>query len=228
MGFNIEEFRTNIATEGYIDNNNFEVLISTPPALLNSSLNNQGTTRQINNIANNMRFRIDSVRAPGINLQTAQVSRYGIGSVQNMPINAQFQDAYISILIDEFGELWQFWHNWLNLIFGFNGQEAAQSGSANEFPSYQASYKDEYSTTVMIIVYDHFGNAIQKINLLQCFPTSLREIPFAWGEAQLIKLNIALSYTSYALVGSSLEPHGPPPPRTRARSYRDVTREISP
>lgn len=228
MGFNIEQFRQNIAAEGYIDNNNFEVLISTPPALLNSSLNNQGTSRQISNIANNMRFRIDSVRAPGINLQTAQVSRYGIGPVQNMPINAQFQECYISILIDEFGELWQYWHNWLNLIFGFNGQEAAQGATSNQFPTYQTAYKDDYSTTVMIIVYDHFGNAIQKINLLECFPTSIREVPLAWGEAQLIKLNIALSYTSYTMVGSAIEHPQPPQPKRPARSYRDLQQQIRP
>lgn len=205
MAFNIEQFRQNIAAEGYLHNNNFEVLIATPPALLSSSLNNQGTARRIVNIANNMRFRIDQVRAPGINIQTTQISRFGIGSVQNMPINAQFQDVNISVICDEFGEIWQYWHNWLNYIFGFNGEEGTAVGAANEFPSYQARYKDTYSTTVTIIIYDHFGNNIQRINLIECFPTSLREVPMTWGDLQLIRLNIALTYTSYSIVGSELE-----------------------
>ncbi len=228
MAFNIEDFRTNIATEGYIDNNNFEVYIVPPPALLNSSLNNQGTPRNINNILNNLRFRVDQIRAPGINIQTSQISRYGIGSVQNMPINAQFQDVHFSLILDEFAEYWQFWHNWLNIVFGFNGVEAAQAGPSNQFPSYQAEYKDNYSTTVMIVVYDHFGNSIMKINLLECFPTSLREVPLSWGESQLIRMNVALSYTSYTMVGSAVEHPVAPPPERPARAYKSISKEISP
>lgn len=204
MAFNIERFRQNIASHGYIDNNNFEVIVTTPQVLFNSALNNRASPLNANEIAKTMSMRIDQVRMPGINLQTTQVSRYGIGPIQNMPVNAQYQEVNFSILIDEFGEIWQYWYTWLNAIFGFNGTDRT-------LPTYQADYKNNYSTVVSLLLYNHLGATVQTVNLYEAFPTSIREIPMSWGDNQLIRLNIALSYTSYTLIPSGVT-HTPPTP----------------
>lgn len=204
MAFNIEQFRQNVTSHGYIDNNNFEVIVTTPQVLYNSALNNRVSPMNNNNIARTMAMRIDQVRMPGINLQTTQVSRYGIGPIQNMPINAQFQEVNFSLLIDEFGELWQYWYNWTNAIFGFNGTERT-------LPTYQTEYKNNYSTVVSLLLYNHLGTVVQTINLYEAFPTSIREVPMAWGDNQLIRLNIQLAYTSYALIPNAVK-HSPPAP----------------
>jgi len=204
MAFNIEQFRQNVTSHGYIDNNNFEVVVTTPEVLLNSSLNNRVSPMNSNEIARTMAMRIDQVRMPGINLQTTQVSRYGIGPIQNMPINAQFQEVNFSLLIDEFSELWQYWYSWSNAVFGFNGTERT-------LPTYQTEYKNKYSTVVSLLLYNHLGTVVQTINLYEAFPTSIREVPMSWGDNQLIRLNIQLAYTSYSLVSSAIK-HNPPAP----------------
>jgi hypothetical protein len=81
------------------------------------------------------------------------------------------------------------------------------SGTVNsKLPTYQLRYKEDYSTTVQIIIYDAFGNAIQRIDLYEAFPTSLREVRLAWGDSeQLLKLNIGISYTDFTMVGSTVE-----------------------
>lgn len=223
MPFNIDGFKTNLHDYGYLDNNSFDVIIKTPTILQNKLLNNQGTSQDMERIAKNLKLRVEQIRAPGINLMTSQIQRYGIGSVQNMPINAQFQDINLTLLMDHYGEIWQYWHNWLNIIFGFNGLESANGPTINSFPSYQAEYKDNYSTVVQIIVYDHFGNAIQKINLYEAFPVAMREVPLSWGDGSLMRLNISMTYTSYALVGSSVQPQPEPKPFTPFRSIRNST-----
>lgn len=223
MPFNIDGFKSNLHDYGYLDNNSFDVIIKTPNILQNKVLNNQGTDQDVERIAQNLKLRVEQIRAPGINLMTSQIQRYGIGSVQNMPINAQFQDINLTLLMDHYGEIWQYWHNWLNLTFGFNGLESANGPTINSFPSYQAEYKDNYSTVVQIIVYDHFGNAIQKINLYEAFPVAMREVPLSWGDGSLMKLNISMTYTSYALVGSSVQPQPAPQPQRPFRSIRNST-----
>ena len=223
MPFNIQGFKENLNSYGYLDNNSFDVIVKTPKILQNKVLNNQGTDQDTQRIAKNLKMRIEQIRAPGINIMTSQIQRYGIGSVQNMPINAQFQDVYLSLLMDHYGEIWQYWYNWANLVFGFNGLESANGPTINSFPSYQAEYKDDYSTVVQIIIYDHFGNSIQKINLYEAFPVSIREVPLSWGDANLMRLNVTLSYTSYALVGSSVQPQPAPQPQRPFRSVRNST-----
>jgi hypothetical protein len=220
MPFNIQAFKENVNSYGYLDNNNFEVWVQTPPILFNSSVTSGNHSSDATQIAKRMKLRIDQVRVPGINLQTAQIQRYGIGPVQNMPISAQFQDAQFSVLVDHYAEIWQYWYNWTNLIFNYNGVDSVNGPTVNSFPNYQAEYKQNYSTSIMIVNYDHFGNDIQRLTLFEAFPSSIREIPLSWGDSNLMKLNISISYTSYSITGSTVTPYSAPPPPTPIKSIR--------
>lgn len=152
-----------------------------------------------------MAFRIDQVKAPGISLITNDINRYGIGPTQKMPTSAQFQEINISMLGDRYCEFWQYWYNWTRAIFGFNG---TSNGLA---PSYATEYKQNYSTTIMIFIYDQFGNIIQKINLFEAFPTSVREVPLAWSDTNnLMKINVQIAYTEYTIEGTSVVNYSPP------------------
>ena len=205
-GFNINKFKQNVSDYGYLYNNAFEVLIATPQVIFNAILGQSSSSVPTQKIAENLKLRIDQVRAPGISLMTNDVNRYGIGATQKMPINAQFQEVNFSIIADEYGEIWQYWYQWLRAINDFGGTES-------QLPNYQLEYKDQYSTIMQIAIFDHYGNVVQKINLFEAFPTSIREVPLAWGDLQLVKLNISIAYTNYTLEGSSIQRQPVPPSR---------------
>lgn len=202
MPFNINSFRTNLRDFGYLDNNSFSVMVQTPPVLAGAFLSNQGTPRSTLNVARNMSFRIDQVRAPGISLQTVDINRYGVGPVQKQVYNAQFQEVNISVIGDHYCEFWQYWYQWERAIFQFNGTPL------NQAPNYTAEYKSNYSSTIIIFIYDHFGNIIQKINLFEAFPTSIRDFQLSWGDPNLLRINVSISYTEYTIEGSSTIPKG--------------------
>jgi len=199
MPFNINSFRTNLRDYGYLDNNSFSVMVQTPPALFNAFLGNQGTPTSMYKIAQNMEFRIDQVRVPGISLLTADVQRYGVGPIQKQPLSAQYSEINFSILCDHYCEIWQYWYNWTRTVFQYNGT------SGGFAPSYTAEYKQNYASTIVIFIYDHFGNIIQKVNFFEAYPTALREVPLGWGDPNLMKMNISMIYTEYTIEGSSLE-----------------------
>jgi hypothetical protein len=199
MAFNINSFKQNVSDYGYLYTNHFEVYIATPQTIFNSLIGDGGTPVPTQRIAENLKFRIDQVRVPGLNLMTTDVNRYGLGATQKMPINSQFQEITFSMMLDEYGEIWKYWYQWLRAINDSTGSEST-------LPTYKVEYKDRYSTVMQIVMYDHFGNAINKINLFEAFPTSIREIPLAWGDNQLIKLNVAIAYTNFTIEGSSIQP----------------------
>lgn len=199
MPFNINSLKTNIRDYGYLSNNKFAVLVQTPPILTNALLGNQGTGTSMNQIAQNMSFRIDQIRAPGISIASSDVARYGIGPTQKQPLSAQYQELFFSILCDQYSEIWQYWYNWSRLVFEYNG---TSSGSA---PSYTANYKKDYSSVVQLQIYDYFGNIIQKINTFETFPTAIREVPLSWGDGNLMKLNVAMAFTEYTIEGSTIQ-----------------------
>lgn len=200
MAFNINRFLTNIKDYGYIDNNSFEVFVQTPAILTENGgvLNNQGTPASLRKIAENMSFRIDQVRAPGISIINLDVNHYGVGPTQKKPVNAQFQETSISIIGDHYCEFWQYWYQWTRAIYQYNGTSAGQA------PTYTADYKDRYSSTISIFIYDHYGNIIQKVNLFEAFPTAIRDFPLSWGDSNLMRINVQLAYTEYTIENSTI------------------------
>jgi len=207
MPFNIVNFKTNISGGGYLTNNRFKVILTPPPILFNTAINNTGSPENIINIAKDLSFRVESIRTPGITLINADVNHYGVGPTQKQPMNAQFGDTAISIMSDGYGNIWQFWHNWIRGIFEFTGTSSARGGGpSNKIPSYTSEYKDQYSTTIQIIMYDIYGNEVQQINLFEAFPNSMREVNLNWADqGNLLRLNIGFSYTEYTIESSEVQ-----------------------
>jgi hypothetical protein len=209
MAFNIKNVKTNIEDYGYLKQNKFEVFVQSPPIFQNSpSLNNNGNVLNVNTINDMHRFRIEQVRAPGVSLLSSDVRRYSIGPNQKFPYNAQYTDTTFSVLVDKDTFIWDFWYSWVNSIFNFNGTEASGNNliSGGRIPTYTTRYKDDYSTIIMIVIYDDFGNTVKTINLYDAFPSSVKEIPLAWGDSQgLLRLAVSITYSMYTIVGSNVE-----------------------
>jgi hypothetical protein len=203
MPFNISNLVSTIENYGYLKTSNFEVYIQPPRMLFGGS---SGNSLQTNEITNMQTFRIDQVKAPGISLISADVNRYGIGPTQKQPFNAQYSEITFSILCDAEGMIWQYWHNWINAIFEYNGTENAFFGQSQKTPTYLTEYKSNYSTIMQIVMYDPSGYTVQRINLYEAFPTALREVNLAWGETDtLVKINVTIAYSEYTVVNSSAE-----------------------
>lgn len=206
MAFNIDQFKSNIQSDGYLKANQFEVIFVPPPIMYNTNINNLGTPVSTMITAANMRFRIEQVRAPGVQLFSVDYPRYGIGTTQKMPFNAQFQESTFSILCDGYGDIWQFWYNWLRAINEFSGTDSSRVGYANRIPRYTNEYKENYSTIMQLIIYDQFGNVIERINMYEAFPTAIRETQLSWADTQdLMRLSIAITYSSFTLNGTAVE-----------------------
>ena len=213
MPFNISSFKANIKDYGYLQTNKYEIYVKPPDVLLNNSIINfLGVSNNVD-IVKLIKFRTEEVYLPGISIQSADVSRYGIGPTQKFPFNAQFNEIRLTLVSDGYSQIWQFWYHWLRSVFEFSGADRLRAG--NRLPTYTAEYKNNHSSIIQIIVYDNLGNAIQKINLYEAFPTSMREIPVSWKENnELLKFSIMLTFKEFTLDGSELQPIAPLPQGT--------------
>lgn len=207
MAFNVNKVKYNTAAFGNLKQNKFEVFVQTPPMFRGKFLNVNGFETSVNSLNSVLRYRIEQVRVPGASLLSSDVRRYGIGTTQKMPYSAQFFDTTFSILVDRRTALWDFWYNWVNAIFNFNGQEPNGNNIdvGPRTPTYTTKYKEDYATTMMIVIYDDFGNRVKTINLYDAFPSSIREINLAWNDNQnLLRLSVSITYSTYTIEGSSI------------------------
>lgn len=207
MAFNIQNFKENLNSYGYIKNNKFEVFVQAPKFMIGKSLRVNNRETSVNDLNNLLRYRIEQVRVPGVNLLSTDVVRYGIGITSKTPYSAQLFDTTFSVLVDRNTDIWDFWYNWLNGIFNFNGQEPNGNNifTGGRIPTYTAEYKEEYSTTMMIVIYNDSKEIVKTINLYEAFPTSISQIALGWNETQdLMRLAISITYSNYSIVGSKL------------------------
>lgn len=208
MAFNINNIKFNTEAFGYLKRNKFEVFVQTPPMFRGKLSNINGYEINIDSLNSVLRYRIEQVKAPGASLLSSDVRRYGIGTTQKMPYTAQFFDTTLTIIVDRKTALWDFWYNWVNAIFNFNGQEPTGNNilTGPRTPTYTTKYKEDYATTMMIVIYDDFGNTVKTINLYDAFPSSVSETTLNWGDSQnLLRLSISVTYSAYSFEGSSID-----------------------
>jgi hypothetical protein len=211
MAFNLDRFKSNLDSYGYLKNNIFEVGVQTPNFMLGSVLNNNGNVSSMSNLNNVMKFRIDQTSVPGVSLLSGDHALYGVGPTQKMPYGAFFHDITFSILLDKKADLWQFWYNWVRYIFEFNGTEPNSRNfniggvdSSYRTPGFTARYKDDYSSMMQIVMYDTTGHVVQRVNLYEAFPSSVREIPLSWNDhGDLLRIAVSITYSHFSIEGSN-------------------------
>jgi len=214
MPFNISTFKTEIANYGYLQTNKYQIYITPPKIFTGSSLsvpsigaggaNILPNLVSMQDISKRLMFRADAINVPSVSLTVQDVNRYGVGIAQKQPVNATFNTLNATFISDGYGEIWQFWYQWLRTIFQFSGSDG-NAGFQNSSGNYSLQYKDDYSTTITLIIYDNYGNAVQKIDYTQAYPYAVNDIQLNWNDAnQLLKINVAIAFTDFTIQDSSV------------------------
>jgi len=195
MPFNVSTFKEQISSLGYLTPSRYELIV-TPPSVLSSY-----TLMSPSNAAQQLKFRVEAITAPSVSIQSLDINRYGVGVAQKQPFNAAYNTMSFTFISDGHGYLWEFWHSWLQYIFGFSSINVSTNGLINSQPNYSLSYKSEYSTILSLYLYDNQGNTKQIINYNEAFPLSVSDVQLSWGSTdQLLKINVVMAFTDYNIV----------------------------
>ena len=201
MPFNIDSFKSNLQSHGYLKRNSFEVGVQTPNFMTGGNVLNNNSETGLETIKNMLKFRIDQVSLPGVSIISGDTPVYGIGPTQKMPYGAFFHDISFSVLLDKKAELYDFWYNWVRYVFEFNGSESPGLRT----PGFTTRYKDDYSSMMQIVVYDDEGNIAKRINLYEAFPSSVREVPISWNDnGDLLRIAVSITYSHFSVEGSDI------------------------
>lgn len=211
MAFNIANFNENINRHGVLFQNKFEVqiqdrlvntlnletgqpenrtlftLISARMGLNESEVQSFGTAISIH------KERIDNCRLPGLVLDTYDTRRYGVGPSIRTATNIRFDTFSVAFLTDEQMKLHNFIYTWMRSIFDFTG-----TSFNNSSPTYLTGYKDEYSTTITVGVFDNGGFLRSEYQFLEAFPVALSDPSLGWRDNNsLHRFMVNFSYTNW-------------------------------
>jgi hypothetical protein len=132
------------------------------------------------------------------------VKRHGYGVHEKMPVEATFSDVTFTFISDGYGVNWNFFQQWMNMIFNYdmrNGidgsSQTAQSFSGRQQP-YEIAYKSDYITDVEIIVFNASGSDVFTIVLRDAYPVALNPIQLNWGDTNdIMRIGISFTFTDW-------------------------------
>jgi hypothetical protein len=207
MTFDINSFKAELTKNGYLRPWEYSILLTAPPALTGAQFVNQNQQLNSGDVQGLISLRATQARTPTAQLEWLDIPRYGMGLKQGAPYNAVIKDCNFAIICDRHGNLYNFFHSWLNSVFTFSPIANAQAGgvSNQNRANYLVNYKDNYVTDITINMYDLIGNIAIQFILFQAFPITIQQIPLDWEEGKhLVELVIAIDYRDYSVSTSNL------------------------
>tara|TARA_B100000809_G_scaffold7337_1_gene7250 strand:+ start:36720 stop:37541 length:822 start_codon:yes stop_codon:yes gene_type:complete len=123
---------------------------------------------------------------PGI---TAATSQYGTGMPEkNNPYRATFEDVAFSFYCSENLIERDYFETWATLIFNTLNKEKKR------YENWQVAYREEFTKNIEIIKLSQTGHATRKYTLHNAFPTILNDTTLDWGDEEVLKMEVTMSY----------------------------------
>jgi hypothetical protein len=194
-GFNISNFISHVNANGLMRNNKFLVRIPYPIGF-DGIASLKETSRY-------MELWCDSTSLPGININTADVKRYGYGPVEKMGVTAGFNNVTLTFMSDNKALVHSFFYNWTKLISNhdarngdFNKQSGLVGGGMVSARPYEIAYKNDYVSNIEITVFNEGSKEIMTLTLRDAFPVAVGDIQLNWADTNdFVRIPVSLTFT---------------------------------
>lgn len=136
-------------------------------------------------------FLCDQTTLPGVQVVTNEYAMHTYDISQKRPVNVNFQDLPLQFYCDNKGDVFNYFHSWINQIATFN--------NLSDNNRFLLAYPDSYRSTVEVILYDDAQNIVISYKMNEAYPTSIDASPVSWDSSdQLLKLNVTLTFTNWS------------------------------
>lgn len=193
LGFSISDFKSNMDQRGVVRSHSYMILINPPPALQSYD-------------AAQLTLRCDSINMPGYNLMTQDgLYRYGYGPAEVMPYNVAFTPVTASFIIDRAASQYTFFNLWMNEIFDMDMQGGIVRNDPTVVPDrpqgpqpYEVGYKDNYSTTMNLFVYNETTDRVIELTFQETYPVLMQDTMLSWADVgNVIRIQMTFAYKTF-------------------------------
>lgn len=177
--------------------NYFEVRITAPTVLLGRA-----------DIASKIELYAEGSPLPGLNIQTGEFKRYGVGPIEKYPYSLQTNSLSINFIADGKGEIYKFFYNWMQNIvradFPIEQQtQGTQAISVSGLAPYEVEFKKNYAVPIDIFLYNEQHQTVLHYNLTQAFPIRIPDVSLSWtNDNSLMQFAVDFEFLQSNLVNS--------------------------
>jgi hypothetical protein len=199
LAFNISDFQAQVADRGFIKPNKYQATFNLPPAFRQTEADYADYISMVRDIG----VWCDATSLPGIIMQPSLIRRYGYGPVEKRPIVPIFNDVQLRVICDAEMMTWELFRRWMSKTTntdtrgGFYRQEGlgtTEQASGVMMQAFETSYPADYTTRVVISMYDDFGSEVTRVILNECYPSAISDIQLGWdNNNNLARFTVNLS-----------------------------------
>lgn len=182
--FKINEFMSEINKRGVMKTNLFNVMIAMPKCMRTRSKNPERSEI--------LSLRCSAAPIPGVSLLGTDIQKYGYGLSERFVTNAAVGDINLEFILDQ-KFVADFFEEWTLGIADYSrlksmDYEAKISDGVlvSGRRPYFVNYKSNYTTTILINVYDETAERIKTVELTEAFPVGISPIQLSWDDQNRI------------------------------------------
>lgn len=207
MALKLDDFMTEIRTQGIQHANRFQVAFDPPHNLAIGGNGLKGFLGSFGGAARSRQvtLRCRSVNFPGVTLMTKDdIIRYGYGPVDKTVHNALFGDITCNFIVDGKGLLQDYFNKWQMSIVNYDSSDTMDTVTHSASP-YEVSYKDDYVTKITISQFDEKNNITATCIAQKAFPVAVGDLLFSWdANDEIIMLPVTFSYRDFKMTNGSV------------------------
>lgn len=142
---------------------------------------------------------------PASTYATAEVKDNYIGVPQEFAHTRLYTDIDFSFYVDGDYKVMSFFEYWMNYIGAGNNPDIKEpAASSDPIPNNYRRfvYPDEYKTSQFYITkferdYNNVGSPRLQYQLINAFPKAVNAIPVSYGQSELMKVSVTMTYDRY-------------------------------
>ena len=165
----LNEFISTVAGEGLMRTSRFAVMFTIPAAVIDG--NYSADMRKV-------LLYCDNINLPGITLETTAAKTFG--EHREMPHNKLFDTINMGFYVDNSMAVKLLFDNWMGAI---------QDPVTRNF-----SYYRDYTTDIVVDVFDIADQSRYQVTLFQCYPKAINPITMDYGNKEIMKMTVAIQY----------------------------------
>lgn len=220
VGFNLNEFKQNLSKRyGIARTSLFLVNIFNTQNIDNDYLTSAiSGSPNFSSDVRELTFFCSAANLPGLILETDSTRRYGIGPLQKVPVSVSYPDLNLLFYGDNSGYINKFLRYWMNSIVmnNFNGpvnssevrntnpldptsiEVNSEDGPYYSKAPYEFEYKNLYSKTIEISLFDPDSNRFETRTFLDAYPIAIGDVNLSWANTdEFMRIPVNITYSRY-------------------------------
>jgi hypothetical protein len=180
----MNNFISEIRQNSVARTNLFEVMISIPTVMGSSSAT-----------AQKLSLYAEGAQLPGLNIQTDNIKRYGIGPMESVPYSIQNNDITVNFIGDGKGEVYKYFYNWMHSIVKGDSFITGGGSSSSGLAPYEVEFKEDYRSTLTISTFNEQGQNVLQYELYDAFPKNLPDVTLNWSDnSTMMQFGVTFGY----------------------------------